>query len=455
MLSGKKFLALFLIVHFICFPIYSYQVYADTALPWPEGPSVAAGGAILIDGDTGTVLYEKNSHERFYPASITKIMTALLAIENCDLNDTITFSREAIFSIEPGSSHIALNPGEVLTVENALYGLMLESANEAANGLAEKTSGSMEAFAELMTNRAKELGCNDTNFVNANGLHSENHYTSCYDMAMIAKAAFKNPVFCKIDATRSYQIPPTNLQPETRYLNAGHKMLKPSSPEYYEGVTGGKTGYTTISKNTLVTCAERNGLKLIAVVMNADHTHYSDTRALLDFGFSNFKSMNISESDDRYRLHSDSKLDFFRLDDTSVPLIELNRDDRVTLPSGADFSILTSEIVYRNEPDKPANSLADIHYYYGDMLVGSTKLELKMETTNEFQFATQQESSEFIPLVEEEVIHINPWLAGGAIILAVGGIGFILFRMLNDTPKNRRLRKRRWSNQRKSKLKFK
>ena len=146
-----------------------------------------ADAAILIDATTGEILYEKNPYKKEYPASITKLMTMLLAFENCSLDETVTFSRNAVYSIEPGSSNIGIDQGEELTVEQCLYGIMLQSANEVSNGIAEHIDGSMEEFAKHMTQRAKELGAQNTNFVNANGLHDENHYTTAYDMALIAK----------------------------------------------------------------------------------------------------------------------------------------------------------------------------------------------------------------------------------------------------------------------------
>lgn len=247
-------------------------------------PVISSEGAVLLNANTGEVLFEKNSTTRFYPASITKLMTALLTVENCALNDTVTFSKSATTNLESGAVTLSLVEGDKLTVEQSLYALLLRSANEVANGLAEHISGSVSAFADKMNTRAKELGCTDTHFVNPNGLNNDQHYTTPKDMALIARAAFQNPTIVKVASTLSYQIPATK-KAEARTISMGHKMLYPKDSRYYKGIVAGKTGYTSKAGNTLSTCAERNGVRLIAVVMKGRQTHYTDTKALFDYGF--------------------------------------------------------------------------------------------------------------------------------------------------------------------------
>ena len=264
-------------------------------------PNIVAESAILIDANTKTVLYEKNGYDKHYPASITKLMTALLAIENLSSNDTITFSQEAIFGIESGSSHIAINVDEQLTVDQALHGLLLMSANEVANGLAEAVSGSVEAFAERMTERAKELGALNTHFVNPHGLHNTDHYTTAYDMALIASYLVDNEYFLQIMKDSTYQIPATNKTDETRYLYQQHKMLNPSRDTtiYRKDVIGGKTGYTNEARQTLVTMAKQGDTTLIAVVLKSERDAiYTDTAQLLDYGFESYHSLNLYTVDD-------------------------------------------------------------------------------------------------------------------------------------------------------------
>lgn len=261
--------------------------------------TLTAESAILMDATTGKILYEKNSRTKQYPASITKLMTILLALEHGSLEDQITFSHDAVFSIEPGSAHIAIQEGEILTLEQVLYGIMLRSANECANAAAEYVDGSMEKFAEHMTARAKELGCENTNFVNANGLFDENHYTTAYDMALIAQELLKNETYRSMMSNTYYLIPPTNKQPEERPLHGQHQMLNENSLYYYEPAEGGKTGYTVEAQNTLVTYAKQGDTELIAVVLKCNGAqHYVDTKTLFEYGFANYQTVKAFSAAD-------------------------------------------------------------------------------------------------------------------------------------------------------------
>ena len=249
-----------------------------------QTPEISAQAAVVYDVTHGKILYEKEADTRLYPASTTKLMTALLVLENADLNSTVTFSKTAVTNLESGAVTLKLAEGDRVSVKDCLYGLLLKSANEVANGLAEHVGGSISGFADMMNKKAKELGCTGTNFVNPNGLNDPNHYTTCRDMAKIAAAAFANKTLCKIGGTLSYEFPATK-NAAARTITPGHKMLYPSDSRYYEGIVGGKTGYTSLAGNTLVTCVEKNGVRIIAVVMKAKSTQYTDTKALLDYGF--------------------------------------------------------------------------------------------------------------------------------------------------------------------------
>lgn len=250
-------------------------------------PQIKSDAAVLYDATHDRVLYEKNADAQHYPASITKLMTALLVLEHCSLSDTVTFSQSAVTNLESGAVILGVKAGDQFTVEQCLYGLLLKSANEIANGLAEHVSGSVSSFADLMNQKAASLGCTGTHFVNPNGLNDPNHYTTARDMALIAEAAFENPTLCRIASTVNYDFPATASVPSVRKLTMGHKMVNPNNKEYYyEGIVGGKTGYTSLAGNTLVTCVERNGTRLIAVILKSRQTHYADTKALLDYGFS-------------------------------------------------------------------------------------------------------------------------------------------------------------------------
>lgn len=251
-----------------------------------EKPEIAAQGAVLYNASTGEFLYEKNADQRFYPASITKILTALLVLENCSLDETVTFTDAATKNLESGAVSLGVTTGDQISVKDCLYGLLLKSANEVANGLAEHVSGSIPAFCERMTQRARELGCTNSNFRNPNGLTNSDHYTSPRDMARIADACFRNPAFLAIEKNTVYHFPATINRPNGTTIAMGHKMIAPGGSQYYSGILGGKTGYTSAAGNTLVTCVERDGVRLIAVIMKSRSTHYADTKKLLDYGFS-------------------------------------------------------------------------------------------------------------------------------------------------------------------------
>lgn len=265
----------------------------NTELPAIQEPVVVAEGAVLMDAATGQVLYGKNQDQQFYPASITKIMTALVVLERCNLTDVVTFSASATTNLESGAVSLNITEGDQLTVEQALYGLLLKSANEIGNGLAEHVGGSISGFADLMNAKAKELGCKNTHFANPHGLNDSTHMTTPYDMALIMRAALQNETFRKIDTTLTYNFPATK-KAGARTITMGHKMMYPSDSRYYEGIIGGKTGYTSKAGNTLVTGVERNGVRLIAVVMKSKSTQYTDTKALLDYGFANYAALTGS-----------------------------------------------------------------------------------------------------------------------------------------------------------------
>lgn len=266
---------------------YYEAVQTDTLANWPQGPAIYAESGILVDLDTQEILYSKNIDKQLYPASITKVMTTLVAIESSSPEEPVTFSQYALDSIEWDSSNIGCRLNETLTMEQCWYAMMLNSANEVCCGVAEHISGSIEAFVEKMNQKAAELGCTNTHFSNPNGLPDETHYTTAHDMALIANAAYQNETFRQIFSTRQYEIPPTPQYTETRYLYNHHKMMQPDTEYYYEGCLGGKTGYTETALNTLVTIASRNGKNLLCVTMRTQGRQvYTDTASLFDYGFS-------------------------------------------------------------------------------------------------------------------------------------------------------------------------
>ena len=257
------------------------QITIDESI---QKPSVSSEAAVLYDATTGQVLFDKNANQQMYPASMTKLMTALLVAENCSLDDTVTYSETATHGLESGAATVQLDTGDTLSVRDSLYALLLKSACEVANGLAEKVSGTQAAFAELMNQRAQQLGCTNTHFANASGLNDTNHYTTAYDMALITKAAFDNETVRTIASTVNYTLPAAKNRGELAITN-GNKMINPANSQYYSGIIAGKTGYTSKAGNTLATAVQKDGHELIAVVMKSTQQQYVDTKALLDYGY--------------------------------------------------------------------------------------------------------------------------------------------------------------------------
>ncbi len=278
-------------------------LFFGTLLPQEAGaaqavqpPALSAGAACLMDGETGQILLEKEMDTQLPPASITKIMTTLLAVENAALTDTVTMTDSSVFSVPRDTSHLALTPGEVLTMEQALMGTMLPSANEAANGVAETVGGTIEQFVEMMNRRAAEIGAVNTHFVNANGLDDDAHLTTARDMALITREAIQNETFLQIFSTVEYVIPPTNKQSEARNIGAGNKLVFDFTAYYYPEVIGAKSGYTIEAGHTLVSVAEKEGRTLVCVVLAepSSKAMYQDTIALLDYGFSAFDEVSLT-----------------------------------------------------------------------------------------------------------------------------------------------------------------
>lgn len=269
----------------VCLPVRALTAEGTAA------PEISAGAAVLMDADTGQVLYGKDENARMQPASLTKLMTILLALENGDLTEEITVTAEAL-RLYMSSTTMHLAEGETLTLEQLLYGLMLPSANDAANAVGIYLDRSTRSFVQHMNAKAAELGLKNTHFSNAHGLPSRSHYASAYDLALITKAALAIPGFTEISGAGSYLIPATNKS-ATRNLTHLNKMLVSGSAHYDATAIAGKTGWTVPAGNCLMTVAQRNGRTLICIVLN-DDAYYADTAALLDYGFGTFHEENIS-----------------------------------------------------------------------------------------------------------------------------------------------------------------
>ncbi len=374
-----------------CLPVHATEVTTEATTEHPEtteypddptrAPDLVANAAIVMDAASGQVLYEKNSQEKKYPASITKILTVLIALEhNVDFNATVTMSENAIWGVERDSTLIGLDVGEQVTVKDLVYATMVKSANECAYALAEYVAGDIESFAKLMNERAAEIGCKNTHFITPNGLHDEDHYTTAYDMALITKEALKNETFREIAGTLNYTVPATNLTDETRPLWNGNKMINPAEPYYYEYCEGGKTGYTMKANNTLMTFAKKDGLELICVIMDCDGAKYaySDTKALYNYCYNNyvyyyplsdfsFESTEENATDQNVILNNYySSLDHDMID------LSVDKDYALLLNKSVDTTQIEKTVTFYDEAKD--DQLGEITFAYDGEQIGSTPI---------------------------------------------------------------------------------
>lgn len=343
--------------------VYNQTVQSNQLEGWAEGPQIYSEAGIVMDIDSGAILYAKNIDAPHYPASITKIMTALVALENNALTDIVTISQEDVSFLEYGDAHIGLTPGEEITMEDAMYGMLLASGNEVSHAIASNTEGGYEHFLKLMNEKAKELGCTNSHFMNPHGLHDENHYVSAHDMALIGAAVFQYEEFRTITLTQQYTIPETNLVNETRTVYQNHKMLYEWHDQYYEYCVGGKTGFTNQSLNTLVTFATKDDVNLVAVVLRTHGGNvnaYSDTEAMLDYAFENFSKTAVTA--------------------TSVEATGIKSVDKsayVMLPMGITFEQLDCAV---ENPTDVEDKTGKVIYSYEGQTVG----EFEMTITDEY-----------------------------------------------------------------------
>ncbi len=380
----KNIICVFLISA-ISLPLFCRPAYALES--WPEDCYVASEGACLMDADSGTVLFGKNENTAYYPASITKVLTALIVLENCeDLSEKVTFSYDAVHIEEENSTIIGASEGDVLSVLDCLYCLLFQSANEVANALAEhvgakhpelKENGmtDRDVFVRMMNDKAAELGCTGSHFNNPSGLTDSNHYTTAYDMCLIMAAAIENERFLDIESHTYWTHAPIKRYPDAddpwNTVYPKHLMLKRNSAQYYEGTIAGKTGYTTNAGNTLVTACERNGMTIVTCVLNGHATHYNDTIRLMDFGFDNFTSVNISEYDNiNDTIQSDFSIGGVTLIDGYT--MGVDPETRVSIPKAGSY-VDVEKTLKVGEDD---GSSAEMIYTYGDRRVGSAELKL-------------------------------------------------------------------------------
>lgn len=343
---------------------------------------LVAEGAVLINEESGQVLFDKNANLPLYPASTTKILTAIIILEDLPLDDVVTIDNQSPYA---GGSSIALEPGEQLTVEQLLYGLMITSANDAAEALARYHSGSIEAFANVMNERAAEMGAINSNFVTPHGLPNNDHVTTAYDLAMIARYAMQNEMFRKIVTTKRYEIPPTNMKKDTRYLNSTNSFYQgiegsndlitvrgKKVPIAYEYVVGIKRGYTDEAMNCLVTSAEKDDKAYIAVVLKSNgNAMYQDTRLLLDLGLFGLSTHVLNEKEEVI-----DTLQINNKKETKIPLYP-EHEVVIDLESDVDPASLVKKVNINSSIELPVlkgEVLGSIGYYLNDELMVSVPL---------------------------------------------------------------------------------
>ena len=336
-----------------------YDISTNQIQGWPAGPDITSDTGILMDADTGVVLYNKGGDEQRYPASITKIMTLLVAVENSTMDEKVTFTETGVRNVTADSSNIGTKVGEVLTMEECLHALIIQSANDVAAQIAEHIGGTEQAFIDMMNQRASEIGCTNTHFANSSGLPDDNHYSSARDMALIFREGLKNETFRTVVGTPDYIIQPTNMNSQQRILHTHHPMFAPESGFYYEGCIGGKTGTTVAAGHTLVTGVTRDNTTYIAVTMRGTELSNScmDSTAMFNYAFENFTKTEVDGGS-------------------------------VLLPKGTDLNSLTKK-------SEDVNGKTETSYYFGEYLVGSGSVAQATATpTPEPTAASDQENTE-------------------------------------------------------------
>lgn len=437
------------ILFFLCLIgalVFNKQAEAKSA------PSISAESAIVMDVQSGAILYQKNMDKRQYPASITKVMTAMLAIENSSLSETVTYSRNAVTNLESGASNIEIKPGEKLSMEDSLYGILLMSANEACNGVAEHVGGTIENYVNMMNERAKELGCTNTHFANTNGLWMKDHYTTAHDMALISRQAYKNPTFAKITGTKRYNTKKTN-KTGVRPLHNHHGMLYASNfPQYlYEYCVGGKTGYTSKCRYTLVTYAKKNNMTLVSVIMRAPNSpwtepnEYTDTTKILNYCFENYKRYSIDKNANKQLMNSSLFTKFSPFYNLDASTLAIDENAGVMLPKGITLQQTQNKIELYDTPkeiSKNKKNIGKITYTYNGKEVGGSEIYFNTKTIPTLNDSIDM-SEWFTDAVEKAKAEPFPWKKAIiiAIIILVACAAIVIFIWWFYNQRDRRERK--------------
>ncbi len=341
------------------------SIISIQTISFADEVSIKSKSAILVEVSTGRILYEKNSTEKMWPASTTKIMTAILVIEKGNLNDMVTVTETAIGNIPSGYVTCDLQVGEEISVKDLLNALMIKSANDAAYVLAEHIGGSIDGFSDLMNQKARELGCTGTHFVNPNGIHDDRHYSTAYDLYLIATYAMKNQTFRDLVSQTEAVLPVTNLYPnEDRILKTTNALINPDSTNYYKNAIGIKTGYTSQAGNCLVSEASRDGLEFIAVVLNGDR--FPDSIQLFDYAYDNFTLTKIKEKN--------TVVDTIEIENATkeTKMLDMIIDESITVINNKSIDVnqIIPEIKLKEElvaPIKAGEEIGTIKYKVDDI----------------------------------------------------------------------------------------
>lgn len=386
------------------------QVDSNTLEKWPEGPSIYSESGIVMDMDSGAILYAKNIDDKHYPASITKVLTALVALENTEMTDTVTFAWEDISFLEYGDAHIAMKEGEEISMEEAMYGMLLASANEVSHAIGRNTAGGYDNFINMMNEKSAELGCTNSHWVNTYGLHDKKHYTSARDMALIGSAAFEYEEFRTITNTYQYVIGKTNLTKQKRYVHQNHKMIRDWDSRYYEYCVGGKTGYTDQALTTLVTFATKGKRNFVAVTLRTHgggNNAYADTKKMLNYAFKYFDKVTVDEGN---------------IGNEKVAYV--SEDSYVMLPEGITLEDCESSFT-------PPTELGDVNgkvsYTYQGQPVGDVEVKITDAYYNEIHGIVEEEpEKETRPVQKDKTKGISPVLIIIACVVAVLAAGFLV-----------------------------
>lgn len=424
----RKF-GIFFLVLLICFSVVIYPG-AEAA----KAPELVSSQAILAQKGTGRIFYEKNADQKAYPASTTKVMTALLAIENL-APDAVLSASETAIQIDRDGSNIGILHDEKLTVEQLLYALLVASANDAANVLAEAVAGDIPKFVDMMNAKANELGMMGTHFVNTHGYHDDNHYTTARDMLTLCMYAMDNPLFAKIVGTAQYEIPPTEKYEEVRYLSNNNALINPMKGHkyVYQGAAGVKTGSTQKAGFCLTSFAARDGREFFCVTLGApfeseENGSFTDTIALFNYAFDNFSLYNVSDINEIVATHD---VHWAKGDDMAV--LTAKTPFEVLLPKGYDKEKLSTELYVEEDiyaPVKKGDILGRAEYFYDGQSLGSVDL-----------VASQPVKRSFLRMVFASLFGLifNAWVMTPLCIIVL----LLLLRSMLEARRKRIARERR------------